>query len=736
MVRRSCSPLVLVALSLATAQARAQTPPAPPEDKEQRPIEITVRGRRPGQDTAVAGRAITQVTRRDLDERQPRSAPDALRYEPGVFVQQTAHGQASAFLRGRTGQQTVLLFDGIRMNTSTWRQGPNQYFFTVDTKTIQRIDVVRGGASTLYGSDAIGGVIDSIPIEPRRDDSVSWRVRPRTFLRYASADASFGERFQLDTQVSDRLQVMTGAGYQRVGELRSGGPIYSPVTGAQALVPVFGADGKTQRGTGFREVTGDVRAVYWLSNTRKVTAAAYMYREYDAPRTDQCPAPGAPLGECLKTDEQFRTLAYAAYDGDLGKAAAKARVALSFQRQHERRTLARPAPAYTNLGGRDDVNTFGLTGKAMSHWFAVADGVKARVHYGADGYVDRVSSNAYMEFTNLDLLLYQSRGQYIQGSGYEQGGLHAVGEAAFGERVTVRAGTRGGFARAHAPADPESGTEPVNRTWPLVAGMAGAEIRLHPRVALLANFDRSVRAPNLDDLTSRQQTGPGFQWENASLRPETGTTWEGGLRLGNRRLTVEGWLYRTSLHDAMTRGIRSAADCPPNTPQCGASARRVQLVNVAGISVIQGAEAWMRLRLMRDLAQLTASISYAVGEGPSPATPDDPDAAREPLSRIPPLNGTAELRVGRPIGPFAGAGLRWARAHTRLATVDQGDARIPLGGTPGFAVLDLRAGYRFGRELVAMLAVENITDSAYRYHGSSINGPGRGVIAALEAGLP
>ena len=109
-----------------------------------------------------AGKSGSIIHRSDLEDRLPRSAPDALRFEAGVFVQQTAHSQGSAFIRGLTGQQTLLLFDGIRLNNTTFRQGPNQYFFTLDAQTIDTIRVIRGGSSTRYGSDAIGGVIEAI----------------------------------------------------------------------------------------------------------------------------------------------------------------------------------------------------------------------------------------------------------------------------------------------------------------------------------------------------------------------------------------------------------------------------------------------------------------------------------------------------------------------------------------------------------------------------------------------
>ncbi|MEC9397880.1 MAG: Plug domain-containing protein, partial [Myxococcota bacterium] len=124
------------------------------------------------------GQATSTVTRQEIEERQPRSAPDALRYEAGVFVQQTAHSQGSAFVRGRTGQQTVLMFDDVRLNNSLFRQGPNQYFFTVDSRTIDHIDVVRGSASTRYGTDAIAGAINAVPLEPTFDPEKGFMMRP------------------------------------------------------------------------------------------------------------------------------------------------------------------------------------------------------------------------------------------------------------------------------------------------------------------------------------------------------------------------------------------------------------------------------------------------------------------------------------------------------------------------------------------------------------------------------
>ncbi|WP_224244313.1 TonB-dependent receptor [Hyalangium gracile] len=677
---------------------------------------------------APLGRASSTVDRADLERRLPRSAPDALRWEPGVFVQQTAHAQGSAYVRGLTGQQTLALFDGVRLNTSTWRQGPNQYFFTLDSRSLDSVEVLRGGASTPYGSDALGGVLLAHPIEP---PTTRTPLRPTLQLRGATADQERGGRLQVQG-ATERLGFIGGVGGRRVGLLESGGLVLNPSDGKLPEVPRFAPDERTQLGTGFDELTADGRLVWRFSEQDTLTAAAYLYRQYDAPRTDQCAPPFSRFDECMRYDEQFRTLAYVAWERT-GPEGVSSRATLSWQRQHEQRIFDRPAFAVIDRG-TDDVDTFGTTVRITPAIRTLA-GRRLLLTFGGDGALDLVSSSALTRFLSLGAELQRSRGQYLDGSRYFTGGAFVDGAWQVHPRLTVRAGTRLGLALARASADPESGTQAVNGLWVPWVGHAGAEWRVTPALTLLAHLDHSFRAPNLDDLTSRQQTGPGFQFENAELGPERATTLDLGARMRSGPLSLEGWGFATRIHGAIIRRPRDVGDCPPSTPQCGSSWSRFQLVNAASDSVLYGLEGSARLRLPASLA-LQTGVAWAWGESPNPAEPPSnpaiPYASRVPLSRVPPLNGTAELLWSHPWGFSASAGLRWALMQERLAVADRSDARIPIGGTPGYAVVDLRASWRLGTRLVLAAVLENVTDAAYRSHGSSVNGPGRGVIVSLE----
>ena len=675
------------------------------------------------------GRAGSRVDAEDLARRQPRSAPDALRYEPGVYIQQTSQSQASPYIRGRTGQQTVLMFDGVRLNNSLFRQGPNQYFFTVDSATIDHIDVLRGSASTVFGSDAVAGAIEAVPLAPLRDPDIDGlAIAPRYFGDVDTSSNAHGHRLQTDVQLTPSSGILGGVGFRRFGLLRSGGILRSPVGNEIPEVPRFDEDGKTQLGTGFDEFTGDARWVQRVGPDVDLVVAAYNYRQSNAPRTDQCAPAFAPFDECLTYDEQFRTLAYAGLDGSAG-ALREFQLRFSWQRQHERRTHDRPGSNTIN-GGRDDVDSFGVRALASSPALALGENAELRIDYGADAYHDRVSSLAWLEFTDVDVITSRSRGQYLDGSTYSLAGAYAQSTWTIVDRVRVRAGGRGSAAFANAPGDPETSSDPVDRAWTAMVGSAGVEAGITQALKLFAGVDQGFRAPNLDDLTSRQRTGPGYQLENSALAPERALTLEGGVTMRHRWLALDAWVYRMTLRDAVSRASRSVSDCPDGNRDCANAWSVLQLVNVPGSAVILGAEfsAAVETELGLDVRATTA---WARGDEPDPSG----EGGRTPVSRVPPLNGTIEVSWAHGSGVWLGSAARWATLQDRLSTGDVSDERIPRGGTPGYTVVDLRAGYRFDPFLATSITLENLGDTAYRTHGSSVNGPGRSVLLHLELGF-
>ncbi len=128
---------------------------------------VTVTAQRDERRAFDVPESVSSLDRDELSRRALRSTPETLAGMTGVFVQKTNHGGGSPFVRGLTGNQVLLMVDGIRLSNSTFRYGPNQYLATVAPHSIERVEVVRGSGSTLYGSDAIGGVVNVLSRGPR-----------------------------------------------------------------------------------------------------------------------------------------------------------------------------------------------------------------------------------------------------------------------------------------------------------------------------------------------------------------------------------------------------------------------------------------------------------------------------------------------------------------------------------------------------------------------------------------
>jgi len=133
------------------------------EAGEEKIEEIVVTATRIETPTREVGSSITVITDQEIKEKQKTTVLEVLRSVPGLdVVQSGGPGRTtSVFIRGAKSEHTLVLIDGIELNDPI-STGRSYDFADLTTDNIERIEIIRGPQSTLYGSDAIGGVINII----------------------------------------------------------------------------------------------------------------------------------------------------------------------------------------------------------------------------------------------------------------------------------------------------------------------------------------------------------------------------------------------------------------------------------------------------------------------------------------------------------------------------------------------------------------------------------------------
>ena len=181
-------------------------------------------------------------------------------------MQETNDGGGSPIIRGLVGNQILILVDGIRLNNGAYRLGPNQYLNTIDLNQIERIEVVRGAGSVLYGSDALGGVVNIITRAAGREDGTG-AVGTRWFSRLSSANTGAIGRGEVSLQTG-AVGFVGGLTLKQFGALRGGQD-----TGVQTL-------------TGYDEWDGDAKAAFQLAAHQELIVAGQRVTQRHVQRAD------------------------------------------------------------------------------------------------------------------------------------------------------------------------------------------------------------------------------------------------------------------------------------------------------------------------------------------------------------------------------------------------------------------------------------------------------------------
>jgi hemoglobin/transferrin/lactoferrin receptor protein len=651
--------------------------------------------------------ATVLSSRRIVEEVQARTLPEALEEEPGVLVQRTGPGQSSPILRGFTGFRVLHLVDGVRLNNSAFREGPNQYLGTVDALSTERLELVRGPASVLHGSDAVGGVVNVIPVRQapaERGTEGIWTER-RFVYRFASADTSSQIRAEARGTVDDRLGFVVGGTLKFFGDVSGGRH-----TGVQ-------------EDTGFAERDADARFEARLSRELRFVLGVQHVDQIGVPRTHQTvdgvryrgTIPGTDLRRDL---DQRRDLVMLQLHGGEDGADGSFSAGVSWHEQEETRDRVRD-------GGRRDrqgfeVDTLGLFGRVS------AESAVGHLTLGTDYYRDSVDS--FRKDFNAD---GSFRGSSIQGpvaddASYDLAGAYIQDEIEITDAVMLTLGSRASYAalRAHEVEDPVTGERISARDrWFSVVHQGALSAELGEGLRGWASVGQSFRAPNLSDLTRLDSARSGeIETPVDDLRPERFLTYEVGVKAERDAFSGELSCFYTDIRSLITR-------TPTGNVVDGDD--EVTKQNSSG-GYVQGVEARSGLALGEGFSVFSA-FTWIAGETEEFPAAGQP-SRREPLSRMMPVTGLVGVRYDSDDERlFVETKARIVRHQERLSSRDEADTgRIPPGGTPGYTVYEIRGGYRVTEHARLFFGIENLFDKDYRIHGSGLNEPGTNVVLGAE----
>jgi len=670
-------PFILALLLVATASAVAQDNEAIEE------IQVTATRRTAAVENVSAALSLISA---DKIERG-KLATDALQAEPGMFLQQTTPGQGAAIVRGLKGSEVLHLVDGIRLNNAIFRNAPTQYLALVAPGAIDSIEVVRGAPASLYGSDAVGGVVQVLSRVPAFDSSGS---RGSAYLAYDTADLGKLVRASYET------------GNQRVAGLISGEFLDTGnrrVGGGQRVGP----SGYESKGARIAVSTTPNEASSWLFDLQFASQPA-------TPRIDEL-VPG--FGQTEPSSSEFlfspneRMFAHVRHTRKNGLWSAD----WTFDAGWQRIVDDRVSRNFGSQTRRHEANSSDLLGLTAS---AAKDTSNGSWIVGAEFYHDRVASQRVEE----DIVSGQETAvlaRFPDGSTVDQAAIFGNLSRNAGDRNRYSGGLRFSVIATDLPATgalPASSTDQQD-----VSADLGWIFDMTEQMQLVTNIGYGFRAPNVFDLgTLGERPGNRFNIPNPDLESERITQFDIGIRRHAANWEIELVFFTLHYTDRIASVLTGAVTADGRDV--------VQSRNIASAD-IRGIESVLHVALSPRL-DADLIVNYLRGEQV------EPDGSDSPADRAPPLNGRLSFHYQASDMLVVEPYIRFAGAQDRLSPRDFRDVRINPDGTPGWITINVAARWQSGDRWQATAAVENILDRNYRLHGSGIDATGRNLLLSLR----
>jgi hemoglobin/transferrin/lactoferrin receptor protein len=517
--------------------------------------EITVTGTRTPRPVRLTPGSIAVITDRDIDELLVRDLRDLFRYEPNVSVgNNRRYGLQDINIRGLGGNRVLILNDGIRIPTQFQFGTPSIGRDYVDIETLQRAEVIRGPASALYGSDALGGAVSFRTIDPadlldrfNRQDGIT--------------------SLSTNVETTDRSWVHTGITAIRVGEFE-GLLGYTRRDGFESRVPKDN-EFVDSRYNARNNWLG--KLVYRLSDTSKIAFTTEVFRNEDDFEVAPITAANliGPTGfrgqdEFLenKTARDRVSLAYTFADPKSTGFLSGARIQVYYQNAEVNES--RTQDFIRNSGRAADIrrvrnleNNFRdrvIGGELQLQSQFKLGNVLNRLTYGVDvssTYNERTRNGIETRFnaTGRSILSTNIVGadnfpvKDFPDSDTFRLGVYVQNEIEFGNTFTLIPGIRFDLYRLSTNPDAlyfrNPGATAADFNDSAISPNLGFVWQTTPELAIVGRYARGFRSPLYSEINAgfTNLTNPFFRYKtlsNPNLKPETSNTFELGIR-GNFR---------------------------------------------------------------------------------------------------------------------------------------------------------------------------------------------------------
>ncbi len=507
---------------------------------------IAVTATRSPKDVFLTPAPTLVLDRTDVQARSPNGVADLFRGQAGLDVSGVGFNQIRPVIRGQRGQRVLVLANGERLNNSRRQQDFGEVPSLVDVSTVERVEVVRGPASVLYGSDAIGGVVNIITRAPRVAG-----LHGTLGGRYSDAD----QQTRLNGSVAGRFG---GWSMQLEGSLRSADSYDAPAG-------TFG-DITLQDKTRVADTGGDDWSLgaylgYQFANGHEAYA---RYEHYDADTTGfgyvdpAAYAPGDLLIRITYPHQSFDKLS-AGYRVRGLRSALADQVDIGAYYQGNDRGLDLDIAIPTGPGSRidfaqrneTDLSTIGLRAEAKKLL-----GARVRLTYGLDAFRDRSrnSDSSTQTFVNMGPIPpIVDTTTLVPYATYRSIGAFAQGDVSVSERLSLLLGARYQSVRAATETTPGITRPNTVSTDNALVGAGSAVYRLTPAVGLVGTVGRAFRSPNLVERFFEGPTpeGSGYQISNPDLVPETSLNVDLGVRVRTGRVYAEAFVFQNDIRDGI-----------------------------------------------------------------------------------------------------------------------------------------------------------------------------------------